>query len=148
MQHIKDIMTRNPKTCLMSDKITKCLEIMSDENCGAVPIVDKNRTVQGIITDRDIALCLLENSSQSAKDLSIQECVKVGHVITCKPEDTLHHAIELMEKNQVRRLPVIDDQHKCVGIVAQADIVLKDKNKEEAIELVREISKAKMPVSV
>lgn len=144
MQHVQDVMTRNPETCKMEDSITRCLGIMRDENCGAVPIVDSEKRIQGIITDRDIALCLLEEHAKAPDELKVRDCLRSTRIITCKPEDDLHEAIRLMEQNQIRRLPVVDDQTRVVGIVAQADIVLKDRDKEEVVEFVQEVSKARL----
>lgn len=141
MQHIKDIMTPNPETCRMNHSISCALKIMKNVNCGAVPIVDENNRVQSIITDRDIALCMLDKS-EPPDNVMIQDCIRtrVGQVITVKPDDEVHHAIELMEQHQVRRLPVVDEQGHCVGIVAQADVARKDENKKEVAEMLETIS--------
>ncbi len=142
MQHVKDIMTHHPKTCELHHPITCSLQLMKDEDCGAIPVVDKEHKVQGIITDRDIALCLLENQ-RLPKEIQVKDCIRLGQMITVKPEDPLHKAVDLMEKHQVRRIPVVDDQHKCIGIVSQADIILKDKDRKEVADMVEEIAKEK-----
>lgn len=68
----------------------------------------------------------------------------MGQVITIKPDDEVHRAVTLMEENQIRRLPVVDDQMRCIGIVAQADLALKNENKGEVAELVQEVSKREL----
>jgi CBS domain-containing protein len=142
MQRIKDVMTPNPKTCQMDHSVMCALDIMRNVNCGAVPIVDDNNKVHGIITDRDIALCLVNHASKTPQDLKVKDCVKhVGNVITVKQDEDIHRAVTLMEQHQVRRIPVVDEEQHIIGIIAQADIALKDEQPEETAELVREISK-------
>lgn len=143
MQRIKDIMTPNPRTCTAEHTLDCSLQIMRDINCGAVPIVDNEQKIQGMITDRDIALCLLKNE-KSPNQLRIRDCAHMGQVITIKPDDEVHRAVTLMEENQIRRLPVVDDQMRCIGIVAQADLALKNENKGEVAELVQEVSKREL----
>lgn len=141
MQRIQEIMTPNPETCEMDHPVTCALQIMKNANCGAVPIVDKDNKIRGIVTDRDIALCML-NNPRSPQDIQVQNCVKHHdeQVITVRPEDDVHRAIDLMEEHQVRRLPVCDENRRLIGIVAQADIALKDTNPQEVSELVKEVS--------
>lgn len=140
MQRVSEIMTPNPGTCEPNEPITNALEIMRRENCGAVPIVDKENRIKNMITDRDIALCLLE-TLRDIKDVYIHDCVGMERtMITVRPEDDIHRALDLMEEHQVRRLPVVDDQIRCVGILAQADIALKDRKPEDIVELIHDIS--------
>ncbi len=142
MQSVGDVMTANPQVCEMHHSLTCALGIMQQANCGAVPIVDGDGILHGIVTDRDIALCLLENSTKTPEELQIKDCVRhVNHVITVRPDDEIHYAVALMEEHQVRRLPVCDDETRCVGIITQADIALKDDRMQEVVELVQEISK-------
>lgn len=140
MQRIKEVMTPNPQTCSVDHPVTCALEIMHQKSCGAVPIVDKQNVLKGIVTDRDIALCILK-LSKMPDQIQVQECGHMGQLITIKPEEDIHRAVALMEEHQVRRLPVVDDAMHCIGIVAQADIVLKDQNTQEVAELVQEVSK-------
>ncbi len=140
MQQIQEIMTPNPRTCHAVDSVQNALEIMRNTSCGAVPIVDGDNKIQNIITDRDIALCLLD-TPKHPKDVKIQDCVqKQRQIITIYPHEEVHRAIDLMEEHQVRRLPVCDDEMHCIGIVAQADIALKDRMPQDVIELLHDIS--------
>lgn len=146
MQRIQDIMTPNPKTCEADEPVSHALEIMAKVNCGAVPIVDRDNKVQNIITDRDIALCMLDNP-KSPSQLKIEECVRrERQIITVKPEDDVHRAIDLMEEHQVRRLPVVDEQMHSIGIVAQADIALKDQNRQDLVELLHDLSEERRSI--
>lgn len=122
---VKDVMTRNPDTCLASNKITETVRIMIDDNVGSVPIVNnkENNTLVGIVTDRDICLYVVGNDLQPST-VTVAD-VMTASPITCKEEDSLDYVINVMEDNQIRRIIVVDDSNSVIGIVAQADIVTK-----------------------
>ncbi len=144
MPKVREIMTPSPKTCMVDHSIVCALDIMKNENCGAVPIVDQQGQVCGIVTDRDIALSLADHVSRRPEEILVRDCLGSGmQVVTVSPEDDVQQAIQLMEQHQIRRIVVVDDQQRCVGIVAQADIALKEQNPAEAGELVREVSKSR-----
>lgn len=114
----KDIMTAAPCCCSPNDSLQDVARAMRDNDCGAVPIVD-NGGVVGIVTDRDLAVrALAEGKGSDAR---------VGDFITTNPccgsaEDDVRHIEKLMADNQVRRVPIVDADGCCVGIVAQADL--------------------------
>lgn len=140
MQTVKELMSKNPKTCQVTESILCALEVMRTFDCGSVPIVDAENVLRNIITDRDISLCLLD-TPKAPKDIKIHDCVGMErNVIFVSPEDDIHKAIDLMEEHQVRRLPVCDDQRRCIGIVAQADIALKDRSMQDVVDLLHDIS--------
>ncbi len=144
-QNVKSIMTSHPKTCLPEHTAKCALEIMSSMSVGAVPIVDQNEKVVGIVTDRDIALCLLQNANKTVNDLNLNQCGNFSHMITIQENDSIDHALSLMEKNQIRRIPVVNNQGKCVGIVAQADIALHV-NLQQTGEFVRDVSEHRQSI--
>ena len=114
----KDIMTAAPCCCSPNDSLQDVARAMRDNDCGAVPIVD-NGGVVGIVTDRDLAVrALAEGKGSDAR---------VGDFTTTTPccgsaEDDVRHIVKLMADNQVRRVPIVDADGCCVGIVAQADL--------------------------
>lgn len=114
----REIMTSSPSCCSPSDSLQDVARSMRDNDCGAVPVVD-NGCVVGIITDRDLAVRALAGGKSAD--------AKVGDVITsdpccCTPEADLREVEKIMADNQVRRVPVIDADGCCVGIIAQADL--------------------------
>jgi CBS domain-containing protein len=144
--HVKEIMTTKPSCCALDHPLTCALEIMRQEDCGAVPVVDEAERVKAMITDRDIALCLLEHP-KPFEQMTVRDCARhVDHVITVHPDDSVERAIQLMEQHQVKRLPVCDDRMRCVGIVAQADIIRKHPVPETIAHLVQSISKTSQTV--
>jgi CBS domain-containing protein len=142
MQSVKEIMTSGAKTCKIDHPLSCTLEILKRENCGGVPIVDASNKVVAMLTDRDIAMCLLEKGKMMS-EMPVKECMLHKPLISIKADDSVHQAVLLMEKHQIKRLPVVDDQMHCVGIVAQADIVLKGEDHREAVELVKAASREK-----
>ena len=116
--------------------LSQVAELMEVEDVGAIPILDGDQLV-GMITDRDIVVrALAEEDPRAipAKEISSSGIVTVG------PDHALSDALHLMAQHQVRRLPVVDDENRLVGVVSQADIALEAKDKSVG-EMVAEISK-------
>jgi CBS domain-containing protein len=123
MPTIRQFMTKDPAVCKVSDTLYDAVRAMQEYNCGAVPIVDANGKCVGIITDRDICLqVVLENNE--ARKTSLNEVIS-GEIFACTPDDEIEEVLELMERRQIRRIPVIDTEDRCIGIVSQADIARK-----------------------
>lgn len=93
--------------------------IMKDEDIGALPVGDNDRLI-GMVTDRDIALRALANgrdvTSLTARD------VMTNDIVYCRSNESVEDAIHLMESKKIRRLPVINDDKRMVGMLALGDI--------------------------
>lgn len=132
----RDVMTPEPACCSPSDSVKDAAALMVDNNCGEIPVVDKSGRLVGVVTDRDITCrCVAEGKSA---DTPVEE-VMSSSLVTVMPDASIDECCKKMEDNQVRRLPVVDDQGKCCGIVSQADIALHA-GKEATGDLVREVS--------
>jgi CBS domain-containing protein len=118
-QTIRDLMTRSPRTVDTAGSAADAARLMRDEDVGLIPIVESDRLV-GTITDRDIAVRLVAEGKSPEKtrvaDIASRE------LVTIDPDQDVDEALRLMAKHQVRRLPVVEEDGKLVGIVAQADI--------------------------
>ena len=114
----KDIMTAAPCCCSPNDSLQDVARAMRDNDCGAVPIVD-NGGVVGIVTDRDLAVRALAEGKGS--DARVGDFITTGPCC-CSAEDDVRHIEKLMADKQVRRVPIVDADGCCVGIVAQADL--------------------------
>jgi CBS domain-containing protein len=116
---IRDAMTSNPKTIDSSASIAEAARIMRDADTGVVPIVDGDRLV-ATVTDRDIAVRAVaegkDPSSTKAGDIASTT------LVTIDPHQSLDEAMRLMSEHQVRRLPVVEEDSRLVGMVSQADI--------------------------
>ena len=133
---VRDAMTPNPRTVSEQDSVVEAAKIMEQEDISSVPVVDNDRVLTGMVTDRDIAIRVVAAGKDPAS-------TKVGEVATRQvspayPDEPLDEALEQMAYRQVRRLPVIEDD-RVVGILAQADVVHEVRDKK-AGHLVEEIS--------
>lgn len=123
---VSDAMTKQLVFCLKSDTAQSAAALMKLHDIGSVPVVADlvSKRLEGIVTDRDLCLRFVAESKDPATthigDLMSQ------NPITCSPNDPLQQCEDLMRERKVRRIPVVDRQGRCVGIVAQADIVLHD----------------------
>lgn len=137
---VKDVMSKNLYYCVPSDTAQAAAKTMRAQGVGALPVVSDsmNRRLEGIVTDRDLC-CSVVGGAKLAETTRIAE-VMTRNPITCTAENTLDDCEELMQKHQVRRLPVTDKQGRCIGVVAQADIALHGSAGMVA-KMVAEISK-------
>lgn len=136
---VQDIMTSSPACCTAETSLREVAAMFVDHDCGAIPVVDgmETRRPIGIVTDRDIA-CRAVAKGLNALEMTAGDCMS-SHPVTVTEDADLDDAMRLMEENRVRRLPVVDAQGRCVGIVAQADIALSA-GKGDTAKVVREIS--------
>ena len=118
-QSISDVMTKNPRTVTRGDSIADAAKVMRDEDAGVVPIVDGDR-LTGVLTDRDIAVRVVADGKDPSST-KVEEIASTN-LVTIDPQQDLDEALRLMAQHQVRRLPVVEEDGKLVGIVAQADV--------------------------
>ncbi len=142
MKNCNDVMTRNPACCLQNDTVLKAAELMKSENVGAIPVVENEQTKKlvGIVTDRDLTLRIVAEGLD-AKVTKVK-AVMTHKVITCRTEDDLQKALDAMAEHQLRRIPIVDDDNRIVGIIAQADVATRVDQPEKTAEMVKEISQA------
>lgn len=94
--------------------------IMNENHIGCIPICNDSKTVVGVVTDRDIVLRSVA-CNKNAKTTPVSE-IMTTDVYTCKCEDDIGQAQYLMEKNQIRRIPIVDTTNKMVGIISTGDL--------------------------
>jgi CBS domain-containing protein len=109
---------------------------MRSEDVGSLPVVEGERLV-GVLTDRDIATRVVAEGKDSSAT-SVGEVLS-GDPVTVTPEENLDEALAKMSRHQVRRLPVVEEDGRLVGVLAQADVAGEGRDKETG-ELVQEIS--------
>jgi len=122
---IKDIMTPDPACCTPESTAREAAELMLDNDCGAIPVVEKleNRRLVGMVTDRDLAIRGLAEGK--GPDTKIRELM-TEQPTTALADDEVDVVREVMIQQQIRRIPVVNGDGACIGIVAQADIALED----------------------
>jgi CBS domain-containing protein len=96
---------------------------MWDNDCGVVPIVDAERNVIGLVTDRDICIAAATRST-SPSNIRARD-VMSRDVYAIRAEDEVRGALRIMREQRVRRLPVLDDQDRLVGIISLNDLVAR-----------------------
>lgn len=118
---VEQLMTRAPATCREDDSLDTAASMMRDRDCGAIPIVDDHHVIIGMITDRDICMAAYDLQRQ-LRDIAVAE-VASEEVCAVLATDTVQRAEELMRDHQVRRLPVVDDHDRVIGVLSFNDIV-------------------------
>jgi CBS domain-containing protein len=133
-----EIMTRNPECVTPNDSVMKAAQLMKSEDVGPIPIVKDGRKLEGIITDRDLALKVVAEG-RDPKTTTV-EAVMTDNLVTCKGNDDVQKVLTLMQKHQVRRIPVVDNEDQLIGIIAQADVATRLGNNSATGQMVEDIS--------
>jgi len=142
MKKCNEVMTKKPVCCLPDDLATKAAQLMKSEHVGSIPVIENEETKKlvGIVTDRDLTIRILAEGLD-AKSTKV-ETVMARKVVTCSAEDDLQKVVDAMSKYQLRRIPVVDDDNKILGIIAQADVAMHFDHPKKTAAMVKEISQA------
>ena len=134
-----EVMTANPSCCVPSDSVSMGAQIMKRENVGSVPVVSdyNSRNLVGIVTDRDLAIKAIAGG-RDPYSTRIDE-VMSHNPITCRENEDTIKALRLMSEHQVRRIPVVDDNNRLLGIISQADLARHEAD-DQVGEMVEDIS--------
>jgi CBS domain-containing protein len=135
-QHIRDVMTANPSTVEPNSTVVEAARIMKQADAGVVPVTENGR-LTGMVTDRDIAIRVVAEGKDPGS-------TKVGEVassdlVTVDPQQSLDEALRLMAQHKVRRLPVVEEDGRLVGVLAQADVA-REGDDTQTGQVVQEIS--------
>ena len=136
-ESIRDLMTKNPRSLESGSTVVEAARLMRDENVGVIPVVEGEKLV-GTVTDRDIAIRVVAEG-KSPESMTVGE-IASRELVTIDPQQELDEALRLMARHQVRRLPVVEEDGRLVGIVAQADIA-RNASDTQTGDLVEDISK-------
>lgn len=134
---VREIMTADPACCTSETTLQEVAQMMIDHDCGEIPIVDDTDMPIGVITDRDI-VCRTVGRGLNPLDLTAGECMTTP-CVTVTPEMSVEECCRILEDNKIRRVPVVDADGCCCGIVALADIAMHAK-KNATAEVVKEVS--------
>jgi CBS domain-containing protein len=137
---VRDFMTPTPACCLATDTAQKVAEILRDQNAGSVPVVQdqESRRLMGIITDRDLC-CSVIAQGLDPKNTPIERFI-TRNPVTCREDENLEECERAMQEHQIRRIPIVDAEGLCIGIISQADLALNEQA-ERFAKTVAEISK-------
>jgi len=134
---VQKLMTSNPCSIDSDKSVAYAAKMMRDEDVGLAPIVEGNRLV-GTVTDRDIAIRVVAEG-KDPESTKVTEIASTD-VVTVDPQQDLDEALRLMTQHQVRRLPVVEEDGRLVGVIAQADVARSADDRRTG-EFVEEISK-------
>jgi CBS domain-containing protein len=136
---VKEIMTADPFCCTADTSLEEVAKAMVEHDCGEIPIVrtSKDRTLVGVVTDRDI-VCRLVAQGINPVDEAAESCMSTP-VIAVRETTPVEECARIMEESQIRRVPVVNGGGMCCGIVAQADIA-KNASRKITAELVKDVS--------
>jgi len=117
---VKDIMTTNVRKCFTSDSLATAAQLMWEHDCGCVPVLNEDARVVGMITDRDICMAaFFQGTPLSGIKVST---VMSRQLFDCTSDDDLSAAERIMREKKVRRLPVLHQDGRLVGLVSLSDI--------------------------
>jgi CBS domain-containing protein len=116
---VRELMTANVDACRPHDSLNRAAQLMWENDCGAVPVIDEDWRVIGIVTDRDICMAAYTQGRPIAE--SRVDTAMARGAVTCSGEDEVTHAAKLMREHQVRRLPVIDND-RLIGMISLSDL--------------------------
>lgn len=134
---VREIMTADPACCTAETTLQEVAQMMIDHDCGEIPIVDDTDMPIGVITDRDI-VCRTVGRGLNPLDLTAGECM-TAPCVTVTPEMSVEECCRILEDKKIRRVPVVDADGCCCGIVALADIAMHA-NKNATAEVIKEVS--------
>ena len=137
----QDIMSADPVCVTPQTSMEEAARLMKDHDVGVLPVVaaEGSRELVGVITDRDITIRHVAEGHGSP-DCPVSEAMS-ENVKTCAPDAAVEDVMDTMGREQVRRIPIVDERGALVGMVSQADVVLEARDERKAEEMVENISK-------
>ena len=137
---VKEIMSKDPACCTRESSLQDVAILMVEHDCGEIPVVDNMQSKRpvGVVTDRDITVRTIA-LGKNPLELRARDCMS-SPAVTVTPNTGVDDCCTLMEENQLRRVPVVDESGCCCGIVSQADIA-RNASKIEAGEFVKDVSR-------
>lgn len=136
---VQDIMTTDPVCCASEASLREIARMMVDHDCGAIPVLDEQGRLAGVVTDRDIT-CRAVAEGRDPQATTARE-VMSSPVVTATEDTSVEDCVGQMEQYQIRRMPVVDAAGNCRGIISQADIARLGSERDTA-ELVRDVSQS------
>jgi CBS domain-containing protein len=153
---VKDVMTGAPVYCHAKTNLGEAAALLWSRDCGMLPVVDGERKVIGVVTDRDLFFAL-GTRNRLAGEITIGE-VAPAKPYVCKADDDIHTALEIMARRKVRRLPVVNAEGRIEGVLSLDDVVLhahprsagwpQELSYEDVIETMKKIYETRSPVVI
>jgi CBS domain-containing protein len=141
MKRSSDVMTKDLVYCQPDETVEHVAQMMKKEDIGPVLVVDdeQSKRLVGIVTDRDLALKVV-GEGRDPQNTKVKDIMTVK-IITSHANDDVQNAMKAMAQYQLRRIPVVDDNDRLVGIISQADVATRVDEPKKTAEVLKEISK-------
>ena len=140
-RRVRDVMTADPQCVRENDNLVEAARIMKSEDTGVVPIVDGDRKLLGMITDRDIVVRLIAEG-RNPLDCKVNEAM-TKHIRSVMEDATVDEVMNIMRGANVRRVPVCDKRDRIVGIISMRDLAVEGEQKGKVGDVVQDISEAR-----
>ena len=138
----RDVMTSVLTCCTPGDTAHVAAQSLKAHQVGSLPVIDSHegKRLVGIVTDRDLALKVVAEG-RDPRTTTIED-VMSRKMVVCEIDDDWQVALDAMAQHQLRRIPVVDDRGRIMGIIAQADVATRIEQPEVTAKVVEEISRA------
>ena len=144
----RELMTPNPAQVNPTDTLERVSQLMAEHDCGCIPVVnaDGQRSVVGVVTDRDITVRAVAKGRPPS---TLVSDIMTANPECCTPDDDIDRVERVMSDRQIRRVVVVDGGNEVVGIIAQADLARAARRKQEptATEMVAVLEKISRPTT-
>jgi CBS domain-containing protein len=119
----QDVMTEAVRSCRPETNLAEAVRMMSEGDCGTLPVIEDSGQVIGMITDRDIAIAAGTRNQRPA-EIQVREAMSQT-VYSSAPDEDIHTALKTMRREKVHRLPVVNDAGGIEGLLSLNDVALK-----------------------
>jgi CBS domain-containing protein len=117
---VHELMTRRVTNVHPATSVERAARLMEECDCGALPVVGDNGVLVGMITDRDIAIRIVARG-RDARNAIVADCM-TERVFACYENESVTECMRQMAHQQIRRMPIVDDRGRLLGIIAQGDL--------------------------
>lgn len=117
---VKDCMCHEVAYLTPESTIEDCAKLMCNKHVGCIPVCDNTKTIVGLVTDRDVILRSIA-CDKDIKNTPISD-IMTCKVCCCSPDEEVNEAEKKMSDEQIRRLPVVDENNKIIGIITLGDL--------------------------
>lgn len=139
-RHVRDVMTPNPECVSEDSRVQEAARIMKEKDTGVVPVIDGNKKVVGLITDRDIVVRGLADGKDCA-NMQVRDLM-TKQVRSVREDEPIDKVLTLMSSAEVRRVPVVNNRDELVGIVSIGDIAIETNKDGRVGKAIEDISQA------
>jgi len=127
--HVQDVMTKTVVSCRPDSNLAEATAIMWNNDCGLLPVVGDTGKLMGVVTDRDICIAV-GTRNRLACEITVGELM-YRPALTCKVDDDIHVALDTMCREQIRRLPIVNNEGSLVGILSMDDVTLQARHQDD-----------------